>query len=255
MSTQSVRALAAPADSSVRPSLPFFGRFRRPRRIAGTVLAAVALPLVLIGLATSPAAAQAKPAPGSNTEASLTSAEASGSRNPSVMNGTRRGYFLVSGLHIQLKTNPVAPPQQPAFRVAVGGRPGALAHPVGTSSPPRTPVAPVPRPVPAAVPVRAVRAVPVPTQTSSGRSLGVFVVTCYDLQGSTASGADTSTSTVAVDPSVIPLGTTIYIQGVGSRVAQDTGGAIVGNRLDLWEPTYADCMDWGVQSRQVFIES
>jgi 3D (Asp-Asp-Asp) domain-containing protein len=115
-------------------------------------------------------------------------------------------------------------------------------------------VTPVSRPLPAAQPVRVVKAVPVPAPTSSGRSLGVFVITCYDLQGSTASGVETNLSTVAVDPSVIPLGTSIYIQGVGSRVAQDTGGAIVGNRLDLWEPSYAACMDWGVQSRQVFIE-
>jgi peptidoglycan DL-endopeptidase CwlO len=99
-----------------------------------------------------------------------------------------------------------------------------------------------------------VNTVSVPAQTSGGQSLGVFVVTCYDLQGLTASGVPTSMSTVAVDPSVIPLGTTIYIQGVGSRVAQDTGGAIKGNRLDLWEPSYSACMDWGVQSRQVYIE-
>jgi 3D (Asp-Asp-Asp) domain-containing protein len=77
------------------------------------------------------------------------------------------------------------------------------------------------------------------------------VITCYDLAGRTASGAGTSLSTVAVDPSVIPLGTGIYIQGVGVRVAQDTGGAIRGNRLDLWEPSYAACMAWGVQTRQV----
>jgi 3D (Asp-Asp-Asp) domain-containing protein len=77
------------------------------------------------------------------------------------------------------------------------------------------------------------------------------VITCYDLGGRTASGAGTSLATVAVDPSVIPLGTPINIQGVGIRVAQDTGGAIRGHRLDLWEPSYAACMAWGVQSRLV----
>jgi 3D (Asp-Asp-Asp) domain-containing protein len=85
----------------------------------------------------------------------------------------------------------------------------------------------------------------------SGASLGTFVVTCYDDHGTTASGAGTGSSTVAVDPSVIPLGSKIDIAGVGDRVAQDTGGAIKGRRLDIWLPTASDCARWGVQSRQV----
>ena len=86
----------------------------------------------------------------------------------------------------------------------------------------------------------------------SGSALGTFEVTCYDIHGTTASGASTSTNTVAVDPSVIPLGTRIYISGVGYRTAQDTGGAIQGRRLDIWEPTYSDCANWGVQYRNVW---
>jgi 3D (Asp-Asp-Asp) domain-containing protein len=58
---------------------------------------------------------------------------------------------------------------------------------------------------------------------------------------------------VAVDPQVIPLGTEIYVAGVGDRTADDTGAAIVGNHIDIWEPTYAACADWGVQDRAVFI--
>jgi 3D (Asp-Asp-Asp) domain-containing protein len=81
------------------------------------------------------------------------------------------------------------------------------------------------------------------------------VVTCYDLEGRTATGAYTNSSTVAVDPSVIPLGSRIYVAGVGTRIAEDTGGAIVGRRLDIWEPTAADCAAWGVQDRDVSIES
>jgi len=77
------------------------------------------------------------------------------------------------------------------------------------------------------------------------------VVTCYDDHGTTASGASTGSGTVTVDPSVIPLGTRIDIAGVGTRVAQDTGSAIKGKRLDIWMPTAFDCTNWGVQSRQV----
>lgn len=100
----------------------------------------------------------------------------------------------------------------------------------------------------------AVRTTPIRTRAATavaGVSLGDFVVTCYDLQGTTASGAPVSMSTVAVDPSVIPMGATIDISGVGVRVAQDTGGAIVGHRLDIWEPTYQDCVDWGVRTEHV----
>ncbi|HWE54556.1 MAG TPA: 3D domain-containing protein [Acidimicrobiales bacterium] len=89
----------------------------------------------------------------------------------------------------------------------------------------------------------------------NGTPLGTFEVTCYDIHGRTASGAETSMSTVAVDPSVIPLGATIYIDGVGQRTAQDTGGAIKGHRLDIWEPTYSDCANWGVQDRSVWRQS
>ena len=115
-------------------------------------------------------------------------------------------------------------------------------------------------PAPGAPPVPAPAATPppppAPTATaapssSSGATLGTFVVTCYDNHGTTASGAHTGSNTVAVDPSVIPLGSTIDIAGVGPRVAQDTGSAIKGRRLDIWMPTVAGCAQWGVQSRQV----
>ena len=89
--------------------------------------------------------------------------------------------------------------------------------------------------------------------SAQGRYLGTFVVTCYDLGGHTATGATPTTQTVAVDPRVIPLGTRINIAGLGERIAQDTGGAIKGNRLDIWEPTYSQCAAWGVRDRQVWI--
>ncbi|MGC8626339.1 MAG: 3D domain-containing protein [Acidimicrobiales bacterium] len=95
-------------------------------------------------------------------------------------------------------------------------------------------------------------ALPLPVSAQSERPLGTFTVTCYDLTGPTASGSMAGPQSVAVDPRVIPLGTRIYIQGVGERTADDTGGAITGYRLDIWEPTWAQCANWGVEERAVY---
>lgn len=59
--------------------------------------------------------------------------------------------------------------------------------------------------------------------------------------------------TVAVDPKVIPLGTKIHIEGLGVRIAQDTGGAIKGNKLDVFVETTAEAYQMGRQNRKVWI--
>jgi len=53
---------------------------------------------------------------------------------------------------------------------------------------------------------------------------------------------------IAVDPSVITARTQIYVQGVGLRTADDTGGAITGDHVDIWEPTYYACAIGGAKS-------
>jgi 3D (Asp-Asp-Asp) domain-containing protein len=82
--------------------------------------------------------------------------------------------------------------------------------------------------------------------------LGSFTATCYSLPGTTATGAPVSDAVVAVDPSVIPLGTHLYISGLGERTASDTGGAIRGNRLDIWMGSYSACVQFGRQNVDVF---
>ncbi|EOH92159.1 hypothetical protein UAW_03143 [Enterococcus haemoperoxidus ATCC BAA-382] len=56
---------------------------------------------------------------------------------------------------------------------------------------------------------------------------------------------------IAVDPSVIPLGTKLYVEGYGEAVASDTGGAIKGNIIDLHFSDVSQCINWG--RRQVAV--
>lgn len=62
---------------------------------------------------------------------------------------------------------------------------------------------------------------------------------------------------IAVDPRVIPLGSRVYIQfpdGHGEyAVAEDTGGAIKGNRIDIAKWTVSEAEDFGIQHVKVFV--
>lgn len=69
----------------------------------------------------------------------------------------------------------------------------------------------------------------------------------------TATGQIPSVGTVAVDPSVIPLGSKLYIEGYGYGVAADTGGSIKGNKVDLFMEDRAQCLKWGRRNVKLYI--
>lgn len=78
--------------------------------------------------------------------------------------------------------------------------------------------------------------------------------------GITASGARAKRGTVAVDPRVIPLGTKLYVKSLtpgvpdyGFAIAQDTGGAIKGNKIDLFMDTVWECLQFGRRPVMVYI--
>jgi 3D (Asp-Asp-Asp) domain-containing protein len=85
---------------------------------------------------------------------------------------------------------------------------------------------------------------------AGGRALTV-TATGYALAGTTATGVPVGWGVVAVDPGMIPLGTRMTIPGYGEGIAADTGGAVVGAKIDLWFPTRAEALAWG--SRTVTI--
>lgn len=69
--------------------------------------------------------------------------------------------------------------------------------------------------------------------------------------GYTATGEKaTQGVTIAADPDVLPMGTEIELDG-HTYTVQDTGGAIAGNRLDLYFDSHEDALRWGVQEKMV----
>lgn len=60
-------------------------------------------------------------------------------------------------------------------------------------------------------------------------------------------------STIAVDKSVIPYGTKLFVQGYGFAIAADTGTAIKGNKIDVYFNTYDQACDWGAKYVKVYV--
>ena len=74
-----------------------------------------------------------------------------------------------------------------------------------------------------------------------------------NLSDYTYTGVLAEKGVIAVDPSVIPLGTKVYVEGYGFASCEDTGGAIKGKKIDLCFNTVEECYQWGVQSVKLYI--
>lgn len=59
--------------------------------------------------------------------------------------------------------------------------------------------------------------------------------------------------TIAVDPDVIPYGSTVYIEGWGYYIAEDCGGSVNGNHIDIYRDSHDVCRKLGVQNAKVYI--
>ena len=101
-----------------------------------------------------------------------------------------------------------------------------------------------------------------PTEVADNTYLGEFKLTAYcpcaACNGKWAGGI-TSTGvmakagrTIAVDPTVIPYGTEVIING-HTYVAEDCGGSIKGNRIDVYFDSHSDALDFGVQYADIYI--
>jgi len=97
--------------------------------------------------------------------------------------------------------------------------------------------------------------------TNSGKTLTMrataYTAYCPGCSGITANGTDIRSNpnlkVIAVDPRVIPLGTRVWVEGYGEAIAADTGGAIKGNKIDVFIPTEGQARQWGVKNVTVKI--
>ncbi len=79
-----------------------------------------------------------------------------------------------------------------------------------------------------------------------------YTAGCFRCSGITASGVRAGFGVIAVDPRVIPLGSKLFIPGYGRAVAGDTGGAIVGHRVDLGFNTLRDALQYGTRPVTIY---
>ncbi len=69
----------------------------------------------------------------------------------------------------------------------------------------------------------------------------------------TKSGTYPNVGTIAVDPNVIPLGSLLYVEGYGFGVAEDTGGMIKGNTIDVYMLDESEVKQWGIKYVDVYV--
>jgi 3D (Asp-Asp-Asp) domain-containing protein len=80
----------------------------------------------------------------------------------------------------------------------------------------------------------------------------VTVYRCYHSPCRTATGTVPRWGVVAVDPSVIPLGSRVRIEGLGEFIAEDTGAAVRGRVVDVyWDAPHDLLLKWGRRKARV----
>lgn len=92
-----------------------------------------------------------------------------------------------------------------------------------------------------------------PTTAASGKEMTVtataYTAYCQGCSGTTYTGinlrANPNQKVIAVDPSVIPLGSRVWVEGYGEAIAGDIGGAIKGNIIDVFLEQKQDALNWG----------
>ena len=111
---------------------------------------------------------------------------------------------------------------------------------------------PASAPAPAQSTAPAQSSAPAPS-SQSGKEMTVsataYTAYCVGCSGITRTGIDLRSNpnqkVIAVDPTVIPLGSKVWVEGYGEAIAGDTGGAIKGNKIDVFIPSKEAALQWG----------
>ncbi len=101
---------------------------------------------------------------------------------------------------------------------------------------------------------------PVPAEPA-GKEIMVeataYTAECEGCSGITKTGVDLNANpdakVIAVDPAVIPLGSKVYVEGYGYATAEDIGGGINGNEIDVYVKEHHDAIQWGRKQVKVTI--
>lgn len=154
-----------------------------------------------------------------------------------------------------LKTTNIVLTEQPKQPEA---QPQAAPAPA-VETPAPTPAESTPAPEETTAPAESAPAVE--AAAPSGKELTVeataYTATCEGCSGITATGINLidnpNQKVISVDPSVIPLGSKVYVEGYGEAIAGDTGGAIKGNKIDVFIPSKQEAINFGRKQLKVTI--
>lgn len=88
-------------------------------------------------------------------------------------------------------------------------------------------------------------------------SASAYTASCKGCSGITSTGINLKKNpglkVIAVDPNVIKIGTKVYVEGYGYAIAGDTGGAIRGNKIDVFIPNKSSALKWGRKTVKIKI--
>ena len=91
-------------------------------------------------------------------------------------------------------------------------------------------------------------------EENSKKYMGEFTLVAYYQGNITSTGTRPQVNhTIAVDPRVIPYGSKVYIEGYGTFIAEDCGGGIKGNMIDIYMGSYNECIQFGRRKAKVYI--
>lgn len=82
-----------------------------------------------------------------------------------------------------------------------------------------------------------------------------YTANCKNCSGITATGLNLkknpNVKAISVDPKLIPLGSKVYVEGYGTAIAADTGGAMKGKKIDVFMSSKSKALKWGVKTVKI----